>query len=440
MGITKPVASIAEESLSANFAAMPDSDPLHSARAVAFADIADRGLPHRRIEDWKYTDLRNLMGAVPPPAVAPTPPETSAAIANVDLFEDIDRGRLVFANGHFIPGLSDLAGLEGDIEFHSFGRFLADGGTILDPFQGAENVDSPIQSLNCAFVTDGAVVRVKPGAKLAKPLEIVTLFCGEAPGLQSLRNQIDVGEGAQVTLLQTIAGPDGQRYHTNIVSEIRVGDDAVLNWITAREEGDEAVHLNLMLPRLGARAVFNPFLFAAGGAISRSEMRLEFQGEGAKAAICGTAIAGNGQHGDITLFVDHAVPGCSSQEYFKAALDGDAKGVFQGRILVRPHAQKTDGKMMSQALLLSDRAEFHNKPELEIFADDVTCGHGATCGDIDEEMLFFLRSRGIGKQEAEQLLVQAFLAEAIDEISDEKIAALLEERTWTWLRKRGTDG
>jgi Fe-S cluster assembly protein SufD len=222
-------------------------------------------------------------------------------------------------------------------------------------------------------------------------------------------------------------------YHTNAVTEVQVGDGASLRWVIAQEEGNEAIHLAMLLPRLVAEVRFDPFVFAAGSLVARSETRLAFEGEGSEVGLRGATIARGRQHMDTTLVVNHSVPRCGGQEYFKAAMDGESQGVFQGKIIVEPGAQKTDSKMMSRALLLSETSEFVNKPELEIFADDVVCGHGATCGQIDEEMLFFMRSRGIEKAEAERMLVQAFLADAIELIGDDRIIAALEARTSRWL-------
>ncbi|WP_026380089.1 Fe-S cluster assembly protein SufD [Afifella pfennigii] len=424
----------AEEALARHFAALSGDDPMREQRASAFDAFLQRGLPHRRIEEWKYTDLRALMRDAPGPAAPAAPEAAKAALANADVFAEIDRARIVFVNGHFVPALSDLSGLEKDVEFASFGRFLADGGALLDrACDQADESEAPVLALNGAFVTDGAVIRIRDGAKLARPLEIVTAFAGEEPGLQTLRHQVSVGEGAEAVILQSYVGPDGVAYHTNAVAELRIAKGAKVKWVKAQEEGDAALHLGLVLPRVDAGAVFDPFFFAAGSAVARSEIRLVFDGEGASAGIRGATIARDRQHIDTTLIVDHAVPHCTSQEFFKSAIDDEAKGVFQGRINVWPDAQKTEGKMMSQALLLSEGAEFANKPELEIFADDVVCGHGATCGEIDEEMLFFMRARGVPLEEAERLLVHAFLAEAIEEIGDEDVIAALEARTRSWL-------
>jgi Fe-S cluster assembly protein SufD len=228
-------------------------------------------------------------------------------------------------------------------------------------------------------------------------------------------------------------GPPGLAYQTNVVSEVTVGEGANIQWISAQEEGKHAIHLSMLLLRLAGDVRFDPFVFTVGGLVSRTEIRLAFEGEGSKVGLRGAVIGRGKQHLDTTLVVNHSAARCAGQEYFKAAMDGQSQGVFQGKIIVDPGAQKTDSKMMSRALLLSAAAEFANKPELEIFADDVVCGHGATCGRIDEQMLFFLRSRGIPKAEAQQMLVMAFLAEAIEMIDDSTIVAALEARTRRWL-------
>ncbi len=416
----------AEEALAAHFTALGGDDPMREIRASAFDAFMAHGLPHRRIEEWKYTDLRALIADVPPPA-APAPSAVAkAALERADVFGSIDRARIVFVNGQFVPPLSDLSGIEADVDFASLGRFLADGGAILD--RSLEPAEAPIFALNSAFVTDGAVVRIREGATIARPIEIVNLFAGEKPGLQTLRHQIAVGAAAKVTLFMTFAGPDGVAYHDNVVTEMQVGEGAEVRFVTAQEEGDQAIHLSLLLPRLAGKVAFKPFAYTTGALVARSEIRLAFEDDGSDLALSGITVGRGKQHLDTTLFVDHAAAHCGGHEYFKSAMDDQSQGVFQGKILVRPGAQKTDSKMMSRVLLLSEGAEFANKPELEIFADDVVCGHGATCGQIDKEMLFFLRSRGIEKTEAERILVLAFLAETIETIDDEAIVNVLEAR------------
>jgi Fe-S cluster assembly protein SufD len=252
--------------------------------------------------------------------------------------------------------------------------------------------------------------------------------------MQTLRHQISVGAGAKGTILMTFAGPDGVAYDTNVVTELQIGDGAELRLVTAQEEGDETTHLALLLPRLGGNVRFEPFGFNTGARVARSEIRMAFEAEHSTVGMRGATLADGKQHMDTTLVANHSAANCGGEEYFKAAMDGESQGVFQGKIIVEPGAQKTDSSMMSRALLLSDSAGFSNKPELEIFADDVVCGHGATCGQIDEQMLFFLRSRGIGKEEAERMLVVAFLADAIELIGDEAIEEALEARVRRRLR------
>jgi Fe-S cluster assembly protein SufD len=421
----------AEEALESHFSALPADDPMREIRADAFGAFMEKGLPHRRIEDWKYTDLRGLMRDAPAPAEPAKSPDARAALDRADAFSAVDRARIVFVNGHFIPPLSDMAGLERDVDFVSFGRFLADGGAILD--RVLDPAEATIFALNSAFVRDGAVLRIRDQAVLARPLEIVHVFAGTDAGLQTLRHQVSVGAGAKATILMTFAGPDGVPYHTNVVTELQIGDGADLRFVTAQEEGDEAIHLSLFLPRLGGKVRFEPFAFNIGSRVTRNEIRIGMEGEHSDLSLRGATLGRRRQHLDTTLVVHHSAPHCGGHEYFKSAMDGEAQGVFQGKIVVQRGAQKTDSKMMSRALLLSDTAGFSNKPELEIFADDVVCGHGATCGRIDEQMLFFLRSRGIPKAEAERMLVLAFLAEAIEMIGDEAIIAALEARTRRWL-------
>jgi Fe-S cluster assembly protein SufD len=421
----------AEEALAGHFARLAADDPMREIRADAFDAFMAQGLPHRRIEEWKYTDLRALMQDVPAPAEPASAAKAKAALQRADTFAAIDRARIVFVNGHFVPSLSDMSGLADVVDFASLGRFLADGGAILD--RSLDPAEAPIFALNSAFVRDGAVLKIRDGAVLTRPLEIVHLYAGETTGLQTLRHQISVGAGAKATLLFTYAGPDGVAYHTNVVTEVQLGDRADVRFVTAQEEGDQAIHLGLLIPRLGGNVRFDPFTFSAGALVARSEIRMAFEGEHSKVGLRGATIGRGKQHLDTTLVVNHAAANCTGQEYFKAAMDGQSQGVFQGKIVVEPGAQKTDSKMMSRALLLSKEAEFANKPELEIFADDVVCGHGATCGRIDDQMLFFLRSRGIPKAEAERMLVLAFLAEAVEMIDDEAIVSALEVRTHRWL-------
>jgi Fe-S cluster assembly protein SufD len=239
-----------------------------------------------------------------------------------------------------------------------------------------------------------------------------------------------------VTFIETYDGPAGLDYQINGALALVVGEGAKVERIKVGDEGITALHIGTTMVSIGAKADYREFTFTTGGAVTRNQLFLRSNGDGAKIRIAGANLLKGLQHVDSTLVIDHAARGCESREVFKSVLDGESRAVFQGKIVVQPQAQKTDGKMMTQALLLSDTAESDNKPELEIFADDVQCGHGATSGRLDENLLFYLRARGIPPKEAEALLIQAFVGEAIDGIAHEGVRELLNGRVAAWLEAR----
>jgi Fe-S cluster assembly protein SufD len=291
-------------------------------------------------------------------------------------------------------------------------------------------------ALNSAFMTGGAVVHVKKGARIARPIHLAYRFVAEAPAAMYPRTLIFVEPGARVTFIETYDGPAGFDYQVNGALALVVGDGAQVERIKLGDEGASALHISSIMASIGAKADYREFTFTTGGAVTRNQLFLRSVGDAAKLRIAGANLLKGRQHVDSTLVLDHAARGCESREVFKSVLDDESRGVFQGKIVVRPQAQKTDGRMMTQALLLSDKAEADNKPELEIFADDVQCGHGATSGRLDENLLFYLKARGIPAKEAEALLIQAFVGEAIDGIAHEGVRELLTGRVAAWLEAR----
>jgi Fe-S cluster assembly protein SufD len=245
-----------------------------------------------------------------------------------------------------------------------------------------------------------------------------------------------VGEGARVMLVESYEGPAGCGYQANAALEVFVGDAAHVDHVKIIGEGADAMHISTLAAAIGARARFNTFTFTAGGAVIRNQLFLKFDGEETVANISGATLLKGRQHADTTLVATHIARGCQSREVFKSVLDEEAHGVFQGRIMVRPGAQQTDAKMMTRALLLSEQAEADNKPELEIFADDVTCGHGATAGALDESLLFYLRARGLSEKEAQALLIQAFVGEAIEQIASDDLREHAVSAAERWLQAR----
>jgi len=247
------------------------------------------------------------------------------------------------------------------------------------------------------------------------------------------RSVVLVEERASLDLLESYGSLGGGEFQRNAVTEVEVGDKASLNHIKLQREGKAAFHLVTWLVKLDADTNYKAFHFSTGGALSRSQIYAVFAGEGSSLDVSGALLMRGRQHCDTTLLVEHRVPRCTSRELFKAVLDNEARGVFQGKIIVSPGAQKTDGKQMAQGLLLSETAEFDSKPELEIFADDVVCGHGSTSGQIDEDLLFYLEARGIPEREARALLIQAFVGEAVERIEHEGLREALHKASAEWL-------
>ena len=403
--------------------------------ADALEAFRAHGLPNRRVEEWKYTDLRAAVRDFPPLSDAPT---TAAEVEATFMALDVPHAaRILFVSGALARGESDFAGLPVGISALPLDAATAANDPLLDRIGSLQpdRYDGAL-ALNTGFLGEGLVVKVDAGTRAGKPVHLAHVFpAGEALA-GFTRTVVVVGDGAEVTLVESFAGREGVAYHANHAMELVVGDGATVNLVRVQEEGAAALHLGTLMVELGRTAKLNVFSLVQGAAVSRHSVYGRFAGTGTHLGVRGATLLKDRQHADTTLFLDHAVAGCESRELFKSVLADEAHGVFQGKIVVRRDAQKTDGRMMSQALLLSDGAEMDNKPELEIFADDVQCGHGATVGALDDKMLFYLRSRGLPKAEAERLLIQAFVGEAVEYVEDEALREILIARMVTWLEKR----
>jgi Fe-S cluster assembly protein SufD len=417
---------------------LPGTGEVADRRRQAFEAYERAGLPHRRIEDWKYTDLRVLMRDVLPLAAAPDAATMKRAGAALKLHAIRGVRRLVLVDGVFAPKLSEIADLEKGLGIRTLREVLEAGDTALHALLFApENSDSMV-ALNSAMMTDGLVIEVADGAVLATPLHIVHIASGAAPAAMFTRSLLKIGKAASATLVESYIAADGAKaYQVHDSLVVSIGDGARLDHVRLIEDGREAFNISSAVLRLGAHAHFNAFGMTSGASVSRYQAVIAFAGEGSKVETNGVNLLNGRQHADTTLFLDHAVPNCASREIFRAVVDDRGHSVFQGRIIVRPQAQKTDAKMMTRALLLSDEAEADNKPELEIFADDVTCGHGATTGALDESLLFYLRARGLSENEAQALLIQAFVGEAIESIANDALRELAISAAQLWLAARG---
>lgn len=407
-------------------------------RRQAFDAYERAGLPHRRIEDWKYTDLRSLMREVLPLAPAPDAAVLKAAEKTLKQHKVRGARRLVLVDGVFVPELSEIADLEKGLSIRSLREVLEAGDAALTSQLLSLDVSNPMVALNSAMMTDGVVIEVAAGTVLSRPLHAVHIAGGAKPAAMFTRSLLRLGTDAGATLVESyIAAEGANSYQIHDALVMVIGDNSRLDHVRLVEDSGDAVNISSAVATLGAHAHFNTFGMTSGAAVSRYQATIALAGEGSKVETNGVNLLNNKQHADTTLFMDHAVPNCASREVFRAVADDRAHSVFQGRIIVRPDAQKTDAKMMTRALLLSDEAEADNKPELEIFADDVTCGHGATTGALDESLLFYLRARGLSEKAAQALLIQAFVGEAIESIVNDDLRELAVVTAARWLEARG---
>lgn len=427
----------AEQALSAAFtdarARLPGKGAIAQLREDAFKWFETRGLPHRRVEEWKYTDLRALVRTVYPLAVAPDAAAHERARHAGGIFAGVDRQRLVFVDGVFAPALSDLTedGEEG-VTVRSLADLLAKADPLVMQHVGKTFATEDVAvALNTALMGDGAVIKIAAGITPRRPIHVIFASSSDKPSASYVRSLVVVETGAQATIIESHEAGASQ---VNSTLELAVGDEARVDYIKTAQ--GRSLQIASLLASIGARATFNTFAFAANAELVRNHAFIRFAGEGTKAAVRGVSLLRGKDHVDNTLLIEHAAPHCESREQFRAVLDNDAHSVFQGKIVVQPHAQKTDAKMLTRALLLSETAEADNKPELEIFADDVVCGHGATAGALDPGLKFYLMSRGIPEKEAEALLIQAFIGETVDEIAHEGVREAVMFASLKWLGAR----
>jgi Fe-S cluster assembly protein SufD len=416
---------------------LPGTGKVAEARSAAFEAYEQVGLPHRRLEDWKYTDLRALMREVLPLAPAPDAAALKRTAAAVKLQAFKGARPLVLADGVFVPKLSDVGGLEKGLTIRTLRDVLEAGEAALQAQLLAPDNANSMVALNSAMMTDGVVIEIADGLVLKQPLQIIHVASGPAPAAMFTRSLLRLGKDAGVTLIESYIAADGAKtYQAHDSLVVAISDNSRLDHIRLVEDSREAFNISSAVISLGAHAHYNTFGMTSGAAVSRYQATIAFAGEHSRVETNGVNLLNGRQHADTTLFMDHAVPHCASREVFRAVADDRGHSVFQGRIIVRPDAQKTDAKMMTRALLLSDDAEADNKPELEIFADDVTCGHGATTGALDESLLFYLRARGLSEKDAQALLIQAFVGEAIESIVNDDLRELAIAATQRWLEAR----
>jgi Fe-S cluster assembly protein SufD len=414
------VKTAAETSLAEQFAASRGATP-SARREAAFRRFEEAGLPTRRVESWHYTDLRAALASAAPLAKAPDAAAIEIARRLLASHARVGAVRLVLVDGRFVAALSDAP----------------PAGVSLDPAApealALGDADAML-SLNIALAQGGLAIAIEPGAE-APLIEIV--HCFTAPGAAAVYSRLSIalGAGARASVFERFlgAGADAQRH---VSTWIALAEGAKAAHVSAIEDG-AGLHVESQVVSLAEGAEFDGFGFVAGGALARRQIFATLAGERARIGLGGLALIDGTRHADTTLEVVHAAPNGESREFFKHIVADEGAGVFQGKVIVREGAQKTDGGMKSQAILLSPHAAMSNKPELEILADDVVCGHGATVGALDPEQLFYLQARGIARSEAEAMLLEAFGAEAIARVADPDLAEVLLNLARGWLDRRG---
>ena len=413
-------------------------------RAAGFATFEATGLPHRRVEEYKYTDLKALIRDVNP-LVGPTSADALAAVASRPAGTmDV---RLMLVDGIFQADLSDIASLPAGVTVTSLRDALAQGrADVIAHLSGpAIAHGDPVLAMNAALMSDGVVIEIADGIDPGCVLNLAHVITSPTPVSVHTRSLVIVGKGASLGLIETHDTQVAGHQHTDVLNFI-VGDNARVEHAIAKTDSS-ALDLATITAVIGSKAKVQSFALVAAGKVTRRQHFVRMEGNHSSLGLKGASLLNGAMHADTTLVVEHDSLDCESRELYRHVIDGEAHGVFQGKVIVRPHAQKTDGKMASNALLLSGNAEMDNKPELEIYADDVVCGHGATCGEIDERPIFYLMSRGLPRPEAEALLIQSFVGEVVDTVGDGPLSGIGEDLRETltdtieqWLRHRATGG
>ncbi len=411
-------------------------------RGRALETYRTHGLPDRRVEAWRYTNLNALAKL----AFAPADTMDSATLNTVPEGAPLavdGAWRIVFVNGRLRGDLSDLDNLPQGVEAVSLADLLARDPAALEGrlTPAPQSREGALAALNTAFMQDGLVLRIADGASVETPIHLISIGAPAGDGAIAfhMRNLVTVGTGASATLVESHIGGDiggDMAYFSNSVTDVTLAKGAALTHAKFQNEGAAAFHVALTRATLAADTVYDNFVLHRGAELARNEIHAAIEGGGAECRLNGAYLGAGRQHIDNTTVIEHKAAGSTSHEVYKGALDDHARGVFQGRITVHRDAQQTRGHQLNKTLLLSRKAEIDTKPELEIFADDVKCGHGATVGELDEAALFYMRSRGIDETTARDMLVSAFLTGAVSELRHEALAEAFAGRIAGWVDER----
>ncbi len=435
------------ETFTEHYGALRDALPgqdlpwLSRLRSDALDRFSEAGLPTPRQESWKYTNLRPIekagFGATGAPRACISIDRAPSLLPSAS-----DHHRLVFVDGHYRADLSTLGPLPEGAELTTLREMLGKDPAWLERHLGALAKDDSqaLMALNTAMMMNGFVLRLAKGVTLVDPIEVVHLGgAGDGPLAYHPRNLVVLAEGSQATLIEHYTHMGEQPYYANIGTEVTLAEGAVLHHYKLQADALNAFHTATVHAEVAAGALYDAFGMTTGARLSRNEIAVRLAGEDASCHLNGAYLVRGEQHCDNTTKIDHLVPNTSCSEVFKGVIDDKARAVFQGKITVHRDAQHTNGHQLSKVLLLSDKAEIDAKPELEIYADDVVCSHGATAGDLDHNALFYLRSRGIPEKAARAMLIEAFLAESVQNIATQGLCPALMSSIGHWLAGRPAD-
>lgn len=395
---------------------------MKQARAAALARFSGAGFPTAREEDWKYTNVAAIEKRLFPLALSEHREGVEDSVRVQSLNEDYHR--LVFVDGRFAPGLSRVLPLPAGARLTSIAAILHSDPQAVEPYLAGFSADraNGFTALNRAFMQDGAYIYLPRGVAVERPIQLLFLAAGADQAIH-LHNLVIAESGARATVVETYGALDGAQYWTNTVSRIVAAEGAAIEHYKLQQESHKAFHIATLETSQGAGSSFASHSHSLGGLLARNDINVAFDAEGGECALNGLYLVGGRQHVDFHTRIDHLKPRCTSREYYRGVLDGAARGVFNGKVVVHPDAQHTDAHQANNNLLLSREAEVDTKPQLEIYADDVKCTHGATVGQLDENMVFYLRSRGVAEAAARSLLTYAFANDVIGRI---KVAPLKE--------------
>lgn len=404
---------------------------LPALRKKAFERFTALGFPTTRDEDWHFTSVTPIAERTFK-AIKPAP--TALTLSDLEAhLVDPEWHRLVFVNGRLEPALSQFAGLPADVQLAPLSEVLREEPEWAEKHLGslAAFDKAAFTAMNTAFMQEGVVLRVPKGEVIDTPIHILHVTDANAAGAAIHPRLLVVAEPlAQAMLVEQYVGLGAVSYLVNAVAEIVVGNGARVDHYKVQNESTEAFHVGTAQVTQGRDSIYHSFSFAAGAALSRTNIYTKLADTNSEGRLNGLYLLDGSQHGDHQTFVEHLAESCASRELYCGVLDGQSHGVFNGKVYVDPIAQKTDGKQTNKALLLSPQARVDTKPQLEIFADDVKCTHGATVGRIDEMALFYLKSRGIGGDAARALLTYAFAAEALETIEIDALRLSLERQVF----------